>query len=74
MGIFDKAKEALSTHGDQADSLVDKAADLLDKKTGGQHGAQIDRGADLAKDRLGDYAGRERPADPTDPVSPAPPA
>ena len=58
MGIFDKAREALHEHADKIDGAVDKVADEADQRTGGQHTADIDRGADLAKDGLGDYARR----------------
>lgn len=71
MGIFDKAKEALSEHADQANPLIDRAADAVDQRTGGTHGEQIDRGAELAKDRLGDYAGRDDAVAPAEPGQPA---
>ena len=59
MGIFDKAREALHEHADKIDTVVDKVAGEADRRTGGTHGDQIDRGADLAKDKLGDYARRD---------------
>lgn len=59
MGIFDKAREALHEHADKIDGVVDKVADQADRRTGGQHSEHIDRGADLAKDKLGDYARRD---------------
>jgi hypothetical protein len=63
MGIFDKAKDALSQHDDKVDQAVDKAADLADQRTGNQHGEQIDQGADVAKDKLDDYLrGNDPPA------------
>ena len=68
MGIFDKARDALHEHADKIDPVVDRAADEADKRTGGQHSAHIDRGADIAKGKLGDYARRD-PA-----VTPDPPA
>jgi len=36
--------------------VVDRLADEADKRTGGQHGAKIDRAAELAKDKLGHQA------------------
>jgi len=36
--------------------VVDRLADEADKRTGGQHGAQIDRAAELANNKLGDQA------------------
>ena len=59
MGIFDKARDALQQHADKIDTVVDKVAGEADKRTGGKHGSQIDRGAEIAKDKLGDYARRD---------------
>ena len=59
MGIFDKAREALHQHADKIDTVVDKVAGEADRRTGGQHSAQIGKGAGVAKDKLGDYARRD---------------
>lgn len=59
MGIFDKAREALHQHADKIDTVVDKVADEADRRTGGKHSGHIDRGAGVAKDKLGDYARRD---------------
>ena len=59
MGIFDKAKDALGEHTDQVDTAVEKGGDFVDEKTGGKYVGQVDQGQDLAKDKLGDYLGRE---------------
>jgi hypothetical protein len=64
MGIFDKAKDALSDHPEQVDKGIDKLGDLADQKTGGKYADKVDKGQDLARDRLGH--------DPA--VDPAPPA
>jgi hypothetical protein len=61
MGIFDKAKDALSSHPDQVDSGLDKLGDLADQRTGGTHGEQIDKGVAEAKERLDDYLGKDQP-------------
>ncbi|MVA77441.1 antitoxin [Auraticoccus sp. F435] len=53
MGIFDKAKDAVSGHQDQVDRGVDKAGDAVDQRTGGQHAEQVDKGQDAVRDRLG---------------------
>ena len=42
MGIFDKAKDLLNEHNDKVDQGIDKAAELIDQKTGGQHTEQIE--------------------------------
>lgn len=61
MGIFDKARDALQQHADKIDTVVDKVADQADRRTGGKHGSQIDKGAEIAKDKLGEYARRDTP-------------
>ena len=68
MGIFDKAREALHEHSDKVDSVVDRAADEADRRTGGKHSDHIDRGADVAKDKLGEYARRDPAATPDPPA------
>ena len=64
MGIFDKAKDALSEHSDKVEQGLDKVADLADQKTGGKHSAHIDKGVDFARDKLND----QRAANPERPV------
>ncbi len=68
MGIFDKAREALTEHADKIDPLVDRVAAEADQRTGGQHRARIDRAADLAKDKLGDQARRDTTPEPGTPA------
>ena len=64
MGIFDKAKDALSGQGEQVDAGVDKAGDFVDEKTEGKYVEQVDKGQDMAQDRLGEMTGDqpEKPA------------
>ena len=64
MGIFDKAKDALSGQEDKVDAGVEKAGDMVDEKTGGKYGEQVDKGQDLANEKLGEMTGDqpERPA------------
>ncbi|SFL00380.1 antitoxin [Geodermatophilus ruber] len=54
-GLADKAKQALdSEQGEQrSDQALDKAAQFADEKTGGTHGQHIDKGRDLADERVG---------------------
>ena len=61
MGIFDKAKDLLSEHNDKVDQGIDKAAEVIDQKTGGQHTEQINQGAEQAK-RAMDNQGGQPPA------------
>lgn len=50
---LDKAKDAVGDNADKIDGAVDKAAQLADEKTGGKFGDQIQQGADMAKEQLG---------------------
>ena len=43
MGIFDKAKDALSGHSEQVAAAIDKAGDLVDEKTEGKYAEQVDK-------------------------------
>jgi len=56
MGLFDKLRKrtqtAVDEHGDKIAQGIDKAADAADKRTGGKHSAQLDTGAQKAKDAL----------------------
>jgi MT0933-like antitoxin protein len=64
MGIFDKAKDALSGHSDQVAAAIDKAGDFVDEKTEGKYAEQVDKGQDMARDKLADMNADE-PEQPT---------
>ena len=49
MGFLDKITDAVGDHAEQVEGAVDKAADLIDEKTGKKHSDQIDQAADKAK-------------------------
>ena len=49
MGIFDKAKDALSEHSEHVDKGIDRIGDLIDDKTGGKYADKVDQGQDLAR-------------------------
>jgi hypothetical protein len=63
MGFLDTVKEKFSNlfgnKGKQVGESVDKAADVVDDKTGGKYTGQIDKGADKAKDTLDALDGDE---------------
>jgi hypothetical protein len=59
MGIFDKAKDAVSEHSEQINAGIDKAGDLVDDKTQGKYVEQVDQGQEMAKDKLRDSAADE---------------
>ncbi|WP_432557433.1 antitoxin [Granulicoccus sp. GXG6511] len=69
MGIFDKAKDFASKNPDKADGIVDKAGDMIDQRTGGQHAAHVDKGQDFVK---GQYGGERAPVDAPPPNAEAP--
>jgi hypothetical protein len=50
MGLMDKLSGMLKGKGKQVDDAVDKAADVIDDKTGGKYTDKIDSVADKAKD------------------------
>ena len=54
MGIFDRARDALSEHSEQVAAAIDKAGDFVDEKTEGKYAEQVDKGQDLARDQLAD--------------------
>jgi len=62
MGFLDKLKgkatEAVDKHGDKIAGGVDKAADAIDRKTGGKHHDHIVKGRTQAKDALDKLDGK----------------
>ena len=69
MGIFDRAKEALSGHSEQVEAVVEKAGDFIDEKTEGKYAEQVDQGQQMATEKLSDM-----PTDQPEPPAGAPPA
>ena len=64
-GLFDKAKEFMSDE-QRSDSVLDKAAQAVDKATGGKHTDQIRQAREAADDKLGGGDGtKPRTTDPT---------
>lgn len=64
MGIFDKAKDALSEHSDKVGAGVDKAGDIVDQKTGGKYAERVDQGQALAKKKLAEDRAANNPEPP----------
>lgn len=50
MALLDTIKKAFRGKGQQVEGTIDKAAHVIDDKTGGQHRDKIDGVADKAKD------------------------
>ena len=61
MGLFDKVKDLAGQHSDKVGEAIDKAADVVDEKTGGKYADQIDKGAEAAKGFVGEDEGQTRP-------------
>ena len=53
MGIFDRAKDALSGQSEQL-AAVEKVGDFVDEKTEGKYAEQVDKGQEMARDKLAD--------------------
>lgn len=70
MGIFDKAKEALSEHSDHIDTGIERAGDMVDEKTGGKYAEHVDTGQDFAASKLREFADGEPGAQPPRPSQP----
>ncbi len=62
MGFLDDAKgkleDLVDQHGDKVADGLDKAADVVDDKTGGKITDMIDTGVDKAKDALDSLDGK----------------
>lgn len=49
MGVLDKLKGLVGKNGDKIAGGVDKATDMVDKKTGGKHTANLNKLDEAAK-------------------------
>ena len=49
MGFLDKVKGLLAQNTDKVDMAIDKAGDLVDKKTQGKYAQHVDKVQDAAK-------------------------
>ncbi|QFS93599.1 Antitoxin [Mycobacterium sp. THAF192] len=56
MGFLDKAKDLLAKNSDKVDSAIDKAGDLVDKRTQGKYASQVNKVQDAAKKAVADNA------------------
>jgi hypothetical protein len=67
MGIFDKAKDAMSGQQDKVDAGVERAGDMVDDRTESKYAEQVDQGQEMAKDKLRDFT-RDQPEQPEQPA------
>ena len=58
MGFLDNAKKLASKHADQVEKGIEKAGDIVDKKTGGKHRDKIRKAQDQAKVQLDKLDGK----------------
>jgi hypothetical protein len=54
MGFLDKAKDLLSKNADKVDTVINKAGDLVDKKTQGKYASTVDKVQEAAKKAVAD--------------------
>jgi hypothetical protein len=67
MGIFDKAKDAISGQQDKVDAGTERAGDMVDDRTESKYAEQVDQGQEMAKDKLGDFTS-DQPEQPEQPA------
>ncbi|TCJ94239.1 antitoxin [Nocardia alba] len=49
-----KAMDLAAQHADKVDSVIDKAGDVVDEKTGGKYSGQVDSAQAAAKNAIRD--------------------
>jgi ABC-type transporter Mla subunit MlaD len=57
--FVDKAKDMAADNKDTVKDGIEKAADVVDDKTGGKFSDQVDQGAEAAKDAVDNLADDE---------------
>lgn len=73
MAFLDKLKKLVAQNADKVDTAIDKAGDIVDKKTQGKYTQQVDKAQDAAKKAVADNANRGRQAPPVTPPQQQPP-
>lgn len=73
MGFLDKAKDLLSKNADKVDTAIDKAGDLVDKKTQGKYASTVDKVQGAAKKAVQDNANSAGAVPPDQQSGQAPP-
>ncbi|MDZ7882188.1 MAG: antitoxin [Mycobacterium sp.] len=74
MSFLDKVKGLVAKNADKVDTAIDKAGDLVDKKTQGKYAQHVDKVQDAAKKAARDQAGTPPPPVPPTQQSGQPPA
>ena len=75
MGFLDKVKDLVSKNADKVDTAIDKAGDIVDKKTQGKYAQHVDKVQDAAKKAVDSTAPTTEPGPvpPTQQSGQAPP-
>ncbi|MFE7775894.1 antitoxin [Streptomyces sp. NPDC057445] len=59
MSMMDKIKQMLRGHEDQASKGIDRSGDMIDDRTQGKYGGQVDTAQDKLKGQFGGERGGE---------------
>jgi hypothetical protein len=51
--VFDKVKDFIKGHPEQADQGLDKASEILNERTGGQYAEHVERGESMVREQSG---------------------
>jgi hypothetical protein len=54
MGFLDDAKKFVDEHDDKVDQAIEKAGDLVDKKTDGKFQGEVDKAQSFLEEKTGD--------------------
>ncbi|OBK77453.1 antitoxin [Mycobacterium sp. 1164985.4] len=78
MAFLDKVKNLLAKNADKVDTAIDKAGDMVDKKTQGKYAQHVDKAQDAArnyvnKDNPSAQSAPPQPQQPQQPPQPAQP-
>ena len=73
MGFLDKAKDLLGKNADKVDTVINKAGDLVDKRTQGKYASTVDKVQQAAKKAVQDNTGPAGQVPPTQQSGQVPP-
>ncbi|CDQ45374.1 MULTISPECIES: antitoxin [Mycolicibacterium] len=61
MSFLDKIKGLVAKNTDKVDTVIEKAGDLVDKKTQGKYAQHVDKVQEAAKKAAREHTGAEQP-------------
>jgi antitoxin protein of toxin-antitoxin system len=73
MAFLDKVKNLLAKNADKVDTAIDKAGDIVDKKTQGKYAQQVDKVQNAAKKAVHDNSSQTGEVPPTQQSGQVPP-